>query len=162
MILNNAARLSTLRGSRGRGSARSQLLLAQVKKERQAERDSHGEHRKNDQLAMSNSETIALDARERDQHDGGDQDVHAEERPNAVREQFAHEEREIQSMLQCPWNELRIRKKEAQDAEHKVKRFGLHPGILSEIECTQIESRRGDGSSEIPSAWRSIRPLLPG
>src|SRR5689334_12865831 len=81
-ILNNTAGLSTLGGSGGRGNRRFQLLLAQTEKEWQRERHSHGEHRQNDQPAMPDADTLAFDARERDQHHGRDQYVHAKKRPD--------------------------------------------------------------------------------
>ena len=141
MILNNAARFSTLSDSCTRRNAQVQSLLAQIKKQRQAKRDSHGENRNNDQPAMSDSETLALDARERKKHHGRDQNVHAEERANAIGEEFANEERKIQSVLECPGNKFRIREDEAQDAERKVQGFGLHPGILSDEQVAQSNRR---------------------
>src|SRR5579862_5572740 len=83
---------------------------------------------------MPNPDAPTFDAHERYEYHSRDKNIHAEERPDASGEEFADEQREIQPVLNRPGNEFSVGNDEAQEAESEIKRFGLHPGILAELQ----------------------------
>lgn len=72
--------------------------FAEVEEKRQGERDANRENGDERQPAPRDASARILEAYEEQKRDGGDQDVHAEKRADAVGEELLKEKREIQTV----------------------------------------------------------------
>ncbi len=59
--------------------------------------------------------------------------MQAKEGPDAVREKLPEQQREIQTVLRQPWEELPIWQRHAKDTEAEIDRLRLHAANISNL-----------------------------
>src|SRR6516225_294227 len=89
-----------------------QRRLPQKKKQRQSKRYADDQCSNRRQPQKPHSQTSAFALNKPEQHDCRNYYIHRKKRADPIGEQFATEQRNIQTVLQQPRNKLRIRKKQ--------------------------------------------------
>lgn len=80
---------------------------------------------------MAHAQALALAPEKENQHDCGNQNVHAEECADAVGEEVLHEESQRHSMLRNkPGDKLRVRKDNPKDTKQQVHGFAFHANFF--------------------------------
>jgi len=126
-----AAQLGDDRGCGSRRSIRSlECAFAKVEKEREGETDSDRAEAHDRQPKVSYAQTLAFDTHKPGEHDGGHQDVQAEETADPVGEELTDKQTEVQAVVHDPRDELRVRESSSEDGEEQVNVFLLH-GLAS-------------------------------
>jgi hypothetical protein len=116
-VRNTFASRTTIQPSTGQLVGRFiKMKLAHVKKKGKPERYANQKTAGDRNPEVSHTEATAFCKNKNPQHEGRNDDIKAEEAPDAVCKQLTKEKREIQPVVQKPRHELPIRQEHTNDA----------------------------------------------